>query len=217
MRKVPGKELAQRADMTRYVPALARMLARLHQLPVAGLTLPLKLLSSPLDTAWSRLIEARFAIWRQFKPSPSVVMERAYGWLQDHSECVSARFACVHGDFQPQNLLTDEDGLVALLDFEVCHLGHPAEDLLAIRARIEPHVPWHDFFDVYLASGGAAVSEAELKFCSVWVPFFYATIVATAYDTFLNHAAFDISTGAPTIVQLPQLLQFLSGALRAAG
>jgi hypothetical protein len=144
-------------------------------------------------------------------------MERAYGWLQDHNACVSGRFTYVHGDFQPQNLLVDDGGMVGLLDFEVCHLGHPAEDLLAIRARIEPQVPWRDFFDVYLSEGGAAVSEAELQYCAVWVPFFYATIVATAYDTFVNHADFDISTGAPAIVHLPQLLQFLSGALRAAG
>ena len=113
-------------------------------------------------------------------------------------------------------MLVDDEDVLALLDFEVCHLGHPAEDLLAIRARIEPRVPWHDFFDVYLAEGGAVVSDAELRFCAVWVPFFYATIAATAYDTFLNHAGFDISTGAPAIVHLPQLLQLLSGALNSA-
>jgi aminoglycoside phosphotransferase (APT) family kinase protein len=216
MRKIAGRELAQQPDMARYIPAAARMLAQLHQMPVEGLAFPLNLLSPPLDTAWARLLEDRFAIWRELKPSPSVIMERAYGWLQDHSASVSGRFTCVHGDFQPQNLLVDDDGMVGLLDFEVCHLGHPAEDLLAIRARIEPRVPWRDFFDVYLAEGGAAVSEAELEYCAVWVPFFYATIVATAYDTFVNHAGFDISTGAPAIVHLPQLLQFLSGALHAA-
>ena len=66
------------------------------------------------------------------------------------------------------------------------------------------------------AAGGVPVSDAELRFCAVWVPFFYATIAATAYDTFRNHAGYDVATGAPTIVHLPQLMEFLSSALHTA-
>ncbi len=217
MRRIVGRELAQQTDVARFIPAAARLLAQLHRMPVQGLAFPLEMLSPPLDTAWARLLEERFAIWHRFKPSASVIMERAYAWLKDNSGCVAGRFTYVHGDFQPQNLLVDGngDGMVGLLDYEVCHLGHPGEDLLAIRARLEPLVPWREFFDVYLAAGGAAVSDEELRFCAVWVPFFYATIAATAYDTFMDHAGFDIATGAPAIVHLPQLMQLLSGALSA--
>ncbi len=216
MRKMAGRELAQRSDLARHVPAVAHLLAQLHRTPVEGLAFPLVMLSPPLETAWARLLEERLAIWHESQPAPSAIMERAYGWLQDHCDRVSRRFCHVHGDFQPQNLLVDDAGLVGLIDFEVCHLGHPGEDLLAIRARLEPAVKWHDFFDMYVAAGGAAVTDAELEFCAVWVPFFYATIVAAAYDTFVNHAGFDLSTGAPAIVHLPALMGLLSRALAAA-
>lgn len=42
----------------------------------------------------------------------------------------------VHGDFRLGNLIVDGDGLAAVIDWELCHAGDPAEDIawLCIRA-----------------------------------------------------------------------------------
>lgn len=54
--------------------------------------------------------------------------ELAFRWLEAHRpEPVPA--GIVHGDLRLGNLLVDEDGLVAVLDWELAHLGDPAEDL----------------------------------------------------------------------------------------
>jgi aminoglycoside phosphotransferase (APT) family kinase protein len=40
-----------------------------------------------------------------------------------------ARIAVVHGDFRLGNVIVDEHGLAAVLDWELAHLGDPVEDL----------------------------------------------------------------------------------------
>ncbi len=61
--------------------------------------------------------------------------ELALRWLHDH-EPPHCPPAGVHGDFRIGNLLVDEQGLRAVLDWELCHLGDPLEDLgwLCVRA-----------------------------------------------------------------------------------
>ncbi|MGI8757055.1 MAG: phosphotransferase family protein, partial [Acidimicrobiales bacterium] len=61
--------------------------------------------------------------------------ELALRWLQDHRP-PERTVAVVHGDFRVGNLIVGEDGLRAVLDWELAHLGDPLEDLgwLCVRA-----------------------------------------------------------------------------------
>lgn len=66
---------------------------------------------------------------------PSPTFELAFRWLAANrpdpvEPCV------VHGDLRLGNVIVDETGLVAVLDWELAHLGDPAEDLgwLCVRA-----------------------------------------------------------------------------------
>ncbi|MGY6499454.1 MAG: phosphotransferase family protein [Acidimicrobiales bacterium] len=63
------------------------------------------------------------------------VFELALRWL-DRTRPDPGDVTVVHGDFRVGNLLVDEDGLVAVLDWELSHLGDPIEDLgwLCVRA-----------------------------------------------------------------------------------
>jgi aminoglycoside phosphotransferase (APT) family kinase protein len=47
-----------------------------------------------------------------------------------------ARESLVHGDFRLGNLIVDERGLAAVIDWELCHSGDPAEDIgwLCVRS-----------------------------------------------------------------------------------
>jgi aminoglycoside phosphotransferase (APT) family kinase protein len=57
------------------------------------------------------------------------VFELALQWLRAHLPADPPRLTLVHGDFRNGNLVVGEDGLRAVLDWEMAHLGDPMEDL----------------------------------------------------------------------------------------
>jgi aminoglycoside phosphotransferase (APT) family kinase protein len=61
--------------------------------------------------------------------------ELALAWLESNRP-EATRESVVHGDFRIGNLLVDDTGLVAVLDWELAHLGDPVEDLgwLCVRS-----------------------------------------------------------------------------------
>jgi aminoglycoside phosphotransferase (APT) family kinase protein len=78
----------------------------------------------------------------------------------------------VHGDFRLGNLMVDATGMVGVLDWELAHLGDPAEDLgwLCVRSwRFGgPHPvagvgERSRLLSAYAAAGGPVVAEATLR------------------------------------------------------
>jgi aminoglycoside phosphotransferase (APT) family kinase protein len=103
------------------------------------------------------------------EPLPAV--EAGLRWLRLNAP-PAAPAVLVHGDFRLGNLIVDEHGLAAVIDWELCHGGDPAEDLawLTIRSwrfgnddlpvaglgEIEP------FLDAYEAAGGTRPDPERL-------------------------------------------------------
>jgi aminoglycoside phosphotransferase (APT) family kinase protein len=56
------------------------------------------------------------------------VLDAALAWLA-RNPVLADRITVVHGDFRSGNYLYDDNGLVAMLDWEMAHLGDPMEDL----------------------------------------------------------------------------------------
>jgi aminoglycoside phosphotransferase (APT) family kinase protein len=56
------------------------------------------------------------------------VFEYAFRWLAEHIPSC-AEETLVHGDFRNGNLMVGEDGVRAVLDWELSHIGDPMEDL----------------------------------------------------------------------------------------
>lgn len=103
---------------------LGRVLARVHRIP--GSAVPDLPDADPLDAlvrTYDRLAE----------PLPTV--EVALHWLRANRPPPSGDHV-VHGDFRNGNLIVDTDGLRAVLDWELAHLGDPVEDLgwLCVKA-----------------------------------------------------------------------------------
>lgn len=96
-------------------------LARIHSIPLD--TLP-PLRSAPgfaeVDAYRARYDEYGF---------PKPVFELAFRWLYDNPPSTTGQLSLVHGDFRHGNLMIDENGLAAALDWELAHLGDPMEDL----------------------------------------------------------------------------------------
>ncbi|CCD88468.1 conserved protein of unknown function [Bradyrhizobium sp. ORS 285] len=60
---------------------------------------------------------------------PRPVFELALRWLAQNDPGPSAEVTLVHGDFRNGNLIIGPDGVRAVLDWELAHLGDPMEDL----------------------------------------------------------------------------------------
>lgn len=87
----------------------------------------------------------------------------------------------VHGDFRMGNLMIDEAGLAAVLDWEITHTGNPHEDLgyVCMRAwrfggpgRVAGVGDVEEFLTAYEAAGGVRPSAAALTWwearATVW-------------------------------------------------
>jgi len=102
---------------------------------------------------------------------PHPAFELALRWLDQH-RCTPRRRSIVHGDFRLGNLIVGPEGLRAVLDWELVHLGDPVEDLgwFCVRAwRFGSSLvagglgTAEELLGAYVAAGGEPVSLAELR------------------------------------------------------
>jgi aminoglycoside phosphotransferase (APT) family kinase protein len=96
---------------------------------------------------------------------PHPVLELVRNWLLDHRPPLGAP-RVVHGDFRLGNVIVAPDGLGAVIDWELAHLGDPMEDLgwLCVKAwRFGGSEPvaglggYDELFSAYEAAGGQRV------------------------------------------------------------
>lgn len=66
--------------------------------------------------------------WIDMIGRPHPAFEIAVAWLRANRPDNAER-VLVHGDFRNGNLIIGPDGIRAVLDWEMCHVGDPAEDL----------------------------------------------------------------------------------------
>ena len=107
---------------------------------------------------------------------PHPVLERALRWLDAHRPDRDVPPAVVHGDFRLGNLIVDGDGLAAVIDWELAHLGDPAEDLgwLCVKAwrfgglgEVAGLGAAADLLDAYVAAGGVPIDGEVLRWWTV--------------------------------------------------
>lgn len=60
---------------------------------------------------------------------PHPAFELAFRWLDAHRPPAPPRAVVVHGDYRLGNMIVDHSGLVAVIDWELAHVGDPLEDL----------------------------------------------------------------------------------------
>ena len=96
---------------------MAEELAKAHSIPSA--TLPFL----PDPDLWQRIYAELDSV---DEPHPAI--ELGIAWCRDRLPLERPRVV-THGDFRIGNLMIDEDGIVAVLDWEFAHVSDPAEDL----------------------------------------------------------------------------------------
>jgi aminoglycoside phosphotransferase (APT) family kinase protein len=129
MRRVEGETIPRKIlrdeQFAGARPILARQLGRIvagiHGLPRAQLP---KLREM---TATKEVVE----IGREYRSFnwPRPVFDLALRWVADHDPGPPEEMTLVHGDFRHGNLIIGPDGVRAVLDWELAHLGDPMEEL----------------------------------------------------------------------------------------
>ena len=142
------------------------LLAKLHAIATDGLPdLPLSDASGELE---------KYAAFLDAHEQPHPVFQLAIKWLRDHLPA-PRRPVLVHGDFRNGNIMVSPDaGLVALLDWELTHLGDPMEDLGWICVPSwrfgQHHQPVGGFGarDAFYAAYQAAGGEVDTAAARFW-------------------------------------------------
>ena len=106
-------------------PKLARQLggiiAAIHKLPLPKLPTLRRMTTAGEISDLER--DTRSFNW------PRPVFALALKWLRDNDPGPSEEVTLVHGDFRHGNLIIGPDGVRAVLDWELAHIGDPMEDL----------------------------------------------------------------------------------------
>ena len=186
MERLSGETIGRRlvreerfAEARRVLPQqLAEALAAIHRVPLDGGE-PLDFLPRPepgkpvVASELERLEE----MYRQITVEPHPAFEIAFRWLADRQP-TSTDVALVHGDFRVGNVMVGEEGLRAVLDWELAHAGDPFEDLgwLCVRSwRFGvDHLPMggisrrEELFDAYARASGRPVDPDVVRFWEVY-------------------------------------------------
>jgi aminoglycoside phosphotransferase (APT) family kinase protein len=148
----------------------AAELAKIHSVPLDRL---------PPDIPRDETAAVLADLGQRYRESGAAipVFDYALRWLEDHLPAPGEP-RLLHGDFRMGNLMIDGNGIAAILDWELAHIGDPAQDLAYICtpswrftrhdrpvggfAEIEP------FLAAYAEAGGAPVDRARFDFWLVY-------------------------------------------------
>lgn len=177
-----GAKIVKAPEFDGIRPKLAYLcgqaLARIHSIDLqkSGLTERLGTLTAE---------EFVHQTWDRYKlfHTPQPMIDYAAMWLLDHLP-KATRPALVHNDFRNGNIMFSPQGIVAVLDWEVAHIGDPMRDLGWICTnswrfgRTELPVggfgEYADLFAGYESVSGRKVDPEHVKFWEVFGSFWWA-------------------------------------------
>ena len=169
-------------------------LASIHQIPLE--TLP------DLPTSSGRDQIARYEQIYRDLAIPRPVFELAFQTLKQ-TVPKDVPPVLVHGDFRLGNLMVDEAGLHAILDWELAHLGDPREDIGWICVNSWRFGASHNrvggigdlapLLEAYMAAGGVETSLADIDWWEMLGTLKWGIMCMIMYDTY--------RTGAETSVE----------------
>jgi aminoglycoside phosphotransferase (APT) family kinase protein len=167
----------------RLTQQLAEALARIHRIDPASLDGALP--PAARDPALAQIEEWEGQLDEIGEPLPAV--ELGLRWLRAHAP-EPAGTGVVHGDFRLGNFIVDEGGLAAVIDWELAHLGDPAEDIgwLCIRSWrfSNDDLPvagvggLDEFLAAYESAGGQLVDRERIRYWEAFGNVKWAVICA---------------------------------------
>jgi len=127
----------------------------------------------------------------QVELTPMPLLRRALLWLKQHAP-IAPRISIIHGDYRLGNFICGDGRIVAMLDWELVHLGDPLEDIGWICLR-----PWRgrsqymaslieraELYQLYESLTGIHVTDEHVRFYEVLGNLKLAVIHLTAARAF---------------------------------
>lgn len=232
MERIAGEAIARRLLRDEeYAQARARMtgelgeaLARIHRIDPDSKELAGRLAQPdakvlPSVAEIERIVQGV----RGFGVEPHPVLDLAERWLRERAPAPQ-RLSFVHGDYRVGNVMFDRTGTRAILDWELAHVGDPAEDLgwLCVRA-------WRfgaddkpvggigqrgELFRAYEAAAGDKVDPEAVRFWEACGNFKLALVFITQARAYLDgaHRTVELaSLGRRTAEAEEELLRLMEG------
>jgi aminoglycoside phosphotransferase (APT) family kinase protein len=154
------------------------ILARIHAIDLAATGLESRLAHTTPENfvrqTWQRY---------QVLPTPQPMIDFSARWLLEHLP-ESYQESLVHNDFRNGNIMVSPDGVVAVLDWEIAHIGDPMRDLGWICTNSwrfgRSDLPvggfgrYADLFLGYEKVSGVKVDPARVKFWEVFGSFWWS-------------------------------------------
>jgi len=173
---------------------LAAALGRIHAMDLDAAAL--RHLSRPeAGTPPAAAELARFEdIQRAIAPDPHPAFELAFRWLRPRVP-PSHRLTVVHGDYRVGNVIVGTEGLRAVIDWELTHVGDPMEDVgwLCVRSwRFGAPLPVgglcerERFFAAYERAGGTAIDPEVVRWWEIFGNLRWGIMTLMQAQTFLG-------------------------------
>jgi aminoglycoside phosphotransferase (APT) family kinase protein len=196
------------------VREMAQTLGALHRLDIDGV----ESTRSYGDGSRNRtlaMIDRFYRWWKLNQIDPSPTLEAAYVWVRSNVDVIGDSVALVHGDFNLRNILIHGGHISGILDWEMAHVGHPAEDLAYCREEVERAMPWTEFMRIYIEHGGKEVSEEEVRYFQVWTDVFGVSSIFPAAGGYCTGKHDDLLIGAVGYIEYDYFLNRLGTILRS--
>jgi aminoglycoside phosphotransferase (APT) family kinase protein len=177
-----GARIVRHESLAAVRPKLAfecgQVLARIHAIDLKKTGLDQLL--DPMDP--SAFVDQTWERYKLFH-TPQPMIDYAARWLKEHLP-KNPPMALVHNDFRNGNFMVGLNGIVAVLDWEVAHIGDPMRDLGWICTNswrfgrsdlpVGGFGEYADLFRGYESVSGTKVDPAHVKFWEVFGSFWWA-------------------------------------------
>lgn len=156
----------------------------------------------------------------EYARHPDPLLAATIAWLRANAPTDAPR-CLIHGDFKTNNLVAGENGRLAIIDWELAHIGDPLEDLAWTMLWQTPHdlvggmLTPDDYLAAYQRATGIPIDRSRLAY---WQLFVLMKLMAI----FARSLQLDAGSGhpRPTHIMLdrakPWLHRQMADRLRAA-
>lgn len=194
-REAIGRQFFELLGRINAADALASPLARQVDVPA-------------LDRCWVRELGYWSAQVEKHALQPEPILMAAIRWLRNNPPPPAQRLAVIHGDYRNGNVLHDGAGhIIAVLDWEMAHIGDPLEDLawaldplwnLQDASRAAGLIDRAEAIRLWAAASGLSFDEAAfawwemfatVKGMAIWISSGHASVGGINTDPVLAFSA----------------------------
>ncbi len=131
-------------------------------------------------------------------------------WLKKHAPRAD-RVSVVHGDYRLGNFLFDDDGIIAILDWEQVHVGDPVEEIAFMYWSVwslEGICPIDEFVRRYEQASGCSVDRQTLAYYRMFIEFKMLVVLFTGLKAYFATPEYQLhysSATTPLLIRQAQL------------